>query len=424
MTTIQRRQFLRDVQALAGAGALLSLSGTAPLLLQRAAADADESNNNRVLVVLQLSGGNDGLNTLIPFRHDEYVKARPTLAIPESQVLKLTDELGLHPAMTGLREQFEKSRVAFLQGIGYDNPNRSHFESMDIWHTCRRKDEGRNTGWLGRCCDRWGSLDGDVPGLHLGANKQPLALAAERTPSPSIGSLEKFQLKNTQQEFQQLVRQAAINANPAASNNPDADGRGAEDSLLSFVQSNTNSALEASRRIRAAAERATSGVEYPDTPLGAKLKTIAQLIGAGLKTKVYYVELDGFDTHSEQDAAHTSLLRKWSSATAAFMQDLEQQGAHERVLMMCFSEFGRRVAENASKGTDHGAAGVMTLVGESVRGGVIGELPSLTDLAQGDLKHHTDFRRVYATVLEKWLETSSDVLDSKHKPLDLLASFA
>ncbi|MCA9176222.1 MAG: DUF1501 domain-containing protein [Planctomycetales bacterium] len=397
----QRRQFLRGAM---GATAIASLSG--PALLRQAARAAEANDDGRILVVLQLSGGNDGLNTIVPFRDQEYYKQRPQLAIPEARTLRLTDDHGMHPAMTGLAAQFEAGRVAVVQGIGYDNPNRSHFESMDIWHSCRRKDQTRTTGWLGRCFDQLGSQQGDVPGIHLGEEKQPFALAAERMAAPSIGQLDNFQLRSREQ-VTQLVRDSAAG---------DSD-----DSLLSFVKTNAVSALETSRRVREAAERYRSTAVYPETALGEKLRTVAKLISAGMGTKVYYLTLDGFDTHSEQEGAHASLLRKWSGAVDAFLRDLESQGSLNRVLLMCFSEFGRRVQENASAGTDHGAAAPAFLIGDPVQGGIHGRQPSLTDLQQGDLKHHTDFRQLYATVLEKWLKVASEpLLEGKYAPLDVL----
>lgn len=368
------------------------------------------ATDESVLVVLQLSGGNDGLNTLVPYRHDAYRRARPKLAIPASDVLKVDDELGWHPAAKGWAKLLESQRLAVLQGVGYPEPNRSHFESLDIWHTCQRKGNPRTTGWLGRGFDTLAKRgDVDTPGLHLGDGKQPLALAAARVRVPSIASPEKFRLREGSSAVAAAIRELGMAQRPDAA---------AADSLLGFVQTSASAAISASDRITAALRDYQPAAPYPDHGLGQKFKTVAQFILAGLPTRVYYLELDGFDTHSQQPAAHAALLEQASGAMAAFLDDLQKQGVADRVLVMCFSEFGRRVAENASEGTDHGAAAPLFLAGNRVRSGVIGKLPSLTDLDDGDLKFHTDFRQVYAAVLENWLRWDSrEVLGGGFEPV-------
>jgi uncharacterized protein (DUF1501 family) len=297
--------------------------------------------------------------------------------------------------------------LAVIQGVGYPRPNRSHFESMDIWHTCQRKDASRKTGWLGRYLDAHPQMQGgDVMALDLGHNQQPLALAAERVRVPTIRSLDRFRLQGGQP-----FRQAA--ASLAADPDPD-------DELLGFVQSSRDTALAASRRVEQALQTYTTPVAYPENRLAERLRSVAQLLDAGLSARVYYTEIDGFDTHSRQAAAHEALLRQFSTALKAFLDDLQHQGHHRRVLVMAFSEFGRRVQENASEGTDHGAAGPMFLAGDPVQAGLVGPHPSLTDLIDGDLKFHTDFRQVYATVLERWLDwPSQEILGGEYPPLDV-----
>ena len=406
-----RRQFLVDSTA-------LSLGAAVPAVWKQVAASEPSESKETVLVIVQLSGGNDGLNTVIPARDERYRGNRPELAISPDEVLTIDSQLGFHPAMRGLADLLEDDQLAIVQGVGYDNPNRSHFESMDIWHTCFRKGAARNTGWLGRYLD--GSVQADtednaangqdVAAIHLGAEKQPLALAAERVRTPSIASLDRFRLNTGgRQELLQAIEGLAVAQ------------RGASNPLLEFVQSNTTAALSASQRVEQAAQQYQPAVDYPDSQLATKLKVVAQLIDAGLRTRIYYLTLDGFDTHSQQPAAHAALLDQWSGAVAAFVRDVTEHGHGQRVLCLSFSEFGRRVKENASQGTDHGAAAPLLLAGDAVKAGLIGDHPSLDDLQDGDLKHHTDFRQVYATLLEDWLGyPSSALLGGAYEKLPLL----
>lgn len=369
---------------------------------------APQSTTENVLVVLQLSGGNDGLNTVIPFDHPVYQKNRPSLAVGKDQVLAIEENLGFHPVATGLSTLLEQSQMSIIQGVGYPNPNRSHFESMDIWHTCRRKDAVRDEGWIGASVNQHLTRqDSDTPILHLGSEKQPLALTATDPRSISIRSLDQFKLQANQEQITSVVQ----------TTNSDDDSN----ALLGFLQSSTASALKTSEQLlRSAASktRDNDGAAYPQHRLAQKLQTIAKLIDSPLKTRVYYVTLDGFDTHAQQAGAHESLLGQLSSALAAFVADLKQRQQGQRVTTMVFSEFGRRLAENASKGTDHGAAGPMFLAGEGILPGLIGKHPSLTDLQQGDLKHQFDFRQVYASVLQ-WMGWEDDALGKSFKPLEL-----
>jgi uncharacterized protein (DUF1501 family) len=360
---------------------------------------------------VQLTGGNDGLNTVVPYNHDEYRKARPKLAIPAKDVLKINDTIGLHPAARGFSDLLEAGKLAIVQGVGYPTPNRSHFESMDIWHTCLRKGNPRSTGWLGRFLDAsHQSTDVDAPAIHVGFEKQPLALAAENIRVSSFGSPESFRLhEGGSREFQEAIR-ALTKGDQSPS-----------DSLLGFLQSSTTSALTTSQRITEVLRDYQTPVAYPASALANRLKTVAQLIDAGLKTRVYYVELDGFDTHSQQAAAHAALLEQLGGALRAFSEDVEHHGHGDRVLAMAFSEFGRRVEENASEGTDHGAAAPMFIAGSRVSAAVVGEHPSFNDLDDGDLKFHTDFRQVYATVLQQWLGwASAAILGGDFQSIDVL----
>lgn len=400
-----RRDFLKTTL---GTSALVSLGATAPEFL-RAAAAAGTGDKETVLVVVQLSGGNDGLNTVVPFTDPAYRGKRPKLAIPASDVLKINDALGFHPSARGLADLLEDNSLAIVQGVGYAQPNRSHFESMDIWHTCQRKSDTRTTGWLGRYLDAsQADNSGASIGLHLGHEKQPFALTAEDVRVPSISSLEGFRLNDSGgKDVRSTISKLASSA------------REESDSILGFLQSTTNVALETSQRVEQASRDYKTPIDYPENELATKLKTVAQLIDSGLGTRIYYVTLDGFDTHSQQPAAHAVLLSQLGGSVSSFIKDIKHHGHGDRVAVLAFSEFGRRVEENASEGTDHGAAAPMFLAGSNVRAGVIGKHPSLTDLEDGDLKFHTDFRQVYATVLESWLGWKSEtVLGGSFKPVD------
>ena len=401
-----RRQFLTQTL---GSSALLSLSPAIPHFLSQSAFAAGTKGDN-VLVIVQLTGGNDGLNTIAPYADDVYRRNRVTLGLGAGQVLKIDDYVGFHNQMTGMSKLLEDGKLAILQGIGYPNPDRSHFESMDIWHSAQRDPGLKTDGWLGRYLDEHASRDGgDVPGMRLGAGPRPLALRAHQVQAPSIQSPEQIKLETGGDTGVRSVIEQAAGAQRDGGND-----------LLGFVQKSTVAALASSERVRTALSGYNTPINYPGTTLARRLRTVAQLIDAGLNTRIYYVELDGFDTHSDQSGAHAALLSELSGAVAAFIGDLAHHGHDQRVMLLAFSEFGRRVKENASQGTDHGAAAPMFAAGGRVRPGLIGKHPSLTDLDDGDLKFHTDFRQMYATVLDQWLGgDSTQVLGQKfdHVPL-------
>lgn len=412
---IDRRQLL---QGIAGAGSALAIGGVLPGFLARAAAGSPRANGDRILVVVQLSGGNDGLNTVVPHKHEAYRAARPTLRIDSSDVLAIDAELGLHPACRPLADALEAGQLGIVQGVGYDQPNRSHFESMDIWHSCRRKEDRGQEGWLGRAFDlNGGAAARDPVGIFLGESKLPASLVARSTPVPSIDSPERFRLQG--QDAEALTTALSGMSSPADSTAPTGEAA----ALAEFLERSTGAALEASRRIEAALASGKAVEGYPATRLAEKLSTVGRLIEAGLSTRVFYVELDGFDTHSQQADAHRGLLEQWSGALGAFLKDLADIGRLDDTVVVSFSEFGRRVAENASEGTDHGAAAPLFLAGGRVAGGLHGAHPSLTDLDDGDLKFHTDFRSVYATLLEQWLGwDASPALGGRFESLPLLRS--
>ncbi len=406
-----RRVFLSDSLKSATLVSLGSLSAGVPSVLQAASQAAAGNRAETVLVVVQLSGGNDGLNTIVPYADDDYRRNRFTLRLSPAQVLKIDDYLGFHPSLEGMAELWENNQLAVVQGVGYPNPNRSHFESMDIWHSAFRKVSAEPTGWLGRYLDETVSPETqETVALHLGGEKQPLALVAQRVRIPSFESADQFKLKvGDDRSLRETIHQAVGLQRKS-------------DDLMGFLQRSTQTALATSQRLQEAFDRYQTPVDYPGSSLARKLRMVARLIDAGLKTRIYYIELGGFDTHAEQNKAHPGLLRELGDAVAAFVKDLEHHGQAKRVTVSIFSEFGRRVRENASGGTDHGAAAPMLLAGGAVKAGMIGKHPSLTNLDHGDLRYHTDFRQVYATLLEDWLACPSKaVLDREYAPLRLFA---
>ena len=377
---------------------------------------------DRVLVVIQLSGGNDGLNTVVPFGMPEYARARPGIAINEQQALKLSSRgaaadvgIGLHPQMGDMKALYDEGLCSIVQGVGYPNPNRSHFQSMDIWHSADTS--GTSNGWLGRffdseCCGYGKGESGRADGaggaaVNQGTGFKPI----------SFESAELFRWSG--RELHEALRDPydALNRH-AAEGTPSGEGNAA------FLTRTALDAQVASDLIRKAVAQSPL-VEYPRTDLGRQLSMVGSMIRAGLKTRVYYVTHGGFDTHAGQGGAqgrHGQLLSQFAAAVRAFSSDMKAQGNQDRVMTMAVSEFGRRVGQNASQGTDHGTAAPMFFFGPMVRPGLLGTHPSLRDLDEGDLKFNTDFRAVYAGVLQQWLKADpKQVLEGAYRPFDVVA---
>lgn len=403
-----RRDFLKT-SALVSMGA-----ATVPgFLANTAKASQDAKSSEKILIVVQMLGGNDGLNTVIPHGLDGYTNARRVLRVPTAGIQKITKEIGLHPNMGGMGKLLENNKLAILQGIGYPNPDRSHFRSMEIWETARTETGALETGWLGRTLDAVPpTAGGDLPALHVGSQGSMLALKAKKADVPSLESLEQYKLQVTGSEADKRQARDAIDSVARLD-------RG-DDQLLGFLRRSTLSAYDSSKRLEALASKPAGATKYPNFGLAKRLELIAQIIKAGFNTKIYYTALDGFDTHANQPASHGALLTELSDSIAAFHADLSAAGQGDRVAILSFSEFGRRVAENASAGTDHGAAAPVFLVGPVATPGLIGDHPKLDDLDDGDLKHHTDFRRIYAGLLEGWLGMpSAPILGPGFAPLPL-----
>ena len=376
--------------------------------------------NGRILVVVQLDGGNDGLNTVVPYRDDEYRKRRPRLAIPAAEVKKIDDRVGLHPSLEPFTKLLEQERLAIVQGVGYPNPNRSHFESMAIWHTAQTTVDKAAPGWLARAIDRQpgSGLGGDAPGLHIHESfPLPVALAGGRHVVPSMSRLDQFRRRLGMPQGTEAAAQIDALDHLARQD------RGEPGSLLQFVERCSLITYASSARLERVQQDASAAkVEYPDFyGLARRLRLIAQLKKAGLSTPIYYTHLDGFDTHSGQLQQHANLLRELGASLKAFLDDLEKSGESDRVLVLVFSEFGRRLGENGSGGTDHGTAAPVFLLGKPVNAGLHGVYPDLTRLEDADPIHAVDFRRVYATLLDRWLGIPHrDVLGAAFEPMPLL----
>ncbi len=402
-----RREFLART-SLAG---VVSIGATAPSFLNRAAwagTDLKSANQKaeRILVLIELAGGNDGLNTVVPFADDHYHKARPGIRLSGDAILKLDDTHGLHPQMTGMKSIYDEGRLAIVQGVGYPNPDRSHFRSMDIWHSARPDDtDFRGDGWLGRALDHSSEhYLGKVPALAVGTERLPRALLGNNVNVPMLRDLNAFKWESSQgSKAAQQRRREVIEALASRS--------AASGSTLDFLRRTTTTASQTAKRLENISSSYQAAATYPNNSLGRKLETVAQLIAADLGTRIFFVSLGGFDTHSQQEGSHAALIGELSTAIEAFYRDIKGHQLRDRVLLATFSEFGRRVEENGSVGTDHGTASQMFVVTpeDTSRTGLIGAHPSLSDLDEnGDMKFHTDFRSVYATLLENWLGLPSE----------------
>ncbi|MGI8783125.1 MAG: DUF1501 domain-containing protein [Acidobacteriota bacterium] len=403
-----RRDFLKQSLMLVSIGGTVPnfLIGTAQAQeLRRQAASGEK--RDRILVVLQLTGGNDGLNTVVPHRDELYYKLRPGLAVPSDQVLALDKDMGLHPQLRGLKGLYDNGQLAIVQNVGYPNPNRSHFRSMEIWHTAK-PDVTARSGWLGRFYEeKIHNEKKPLSAVNLG-QELPLSLVGDKLSIPSIGDPAQFQL---------LLSRDPERAKAYLRTQSAATGRG----HLEFIEQTALSAMASSEDLQGALRSYSGATQYPANALGRNMKLLTQMILADLGTRLFYVSLGGFDTHRQQRNAHANLLGQLASATSAFFSDLKAHGKDKEVLLMTFSEFGRRVSENGSAGTDHGTAAPLFIAGGDIRGGLYGEAPDLANLDAGDLRFKTDFRSVYATVLENWMGTpSQNALGAKYPVLEFV----
>jgi uncharacterized protein (DUF1501 family) len=389
--------------------AMLSLAPTVPGFLSRTAIAAQPERDGRILVVVQLDGGNDGINTVVPFGDEDYARHRRELRIPTNRVCKLTDSVGLHPAMRSAADMIQDGRLAIVQGVGYPNPDRSHFRSMAIWQTARPDDPGPEFhGWLGQALD--GIAASKPPNsplgpsaVFIGERDLPRALRGRRTVTASFADPADLAL--------------AIPATAARS--PESPSG---DDLSAFVHRTVTNAYTTALQFADSAERTGgSAARYPDCELGRHLELVSRSIKAGASARVYYTIQSGYDTHAAQLPSQAQLLGDFARSVRAFLDDLAAARLADGVLLLAFSEFGRRPAENGSLGTDHGTAGPVFLAGSKAKAGLIGETPRLGELVDGDLKWSIDFRRVYATLLDRWLGVPAEaVLGQRFEPLSML----
>lgn len=410
--TVTRREFGR----LAG---LSALSATIPLFVQktgwalggnprRQIAPIQGLQDNHVLVLIQLAGGNDGLNTVVPFGDDAYYRVRPRIAVEAKRVHRLNDHLGLHPEMVELHRLFQDGKMVVVTNVGYPNPNRSHFRSMDIWETASPADRVWRSGWLGRYFDHsCRNVRGPMLGLRLG-EQAALTFTSETNRAATFVNPSLLQSHATGAAATAMRRINQVENTGIAA--------------LDFIQRTGNDTRDISQQIQIAVRDVRSAVEYPPFNLCQSLRLIAQMIAAGVPTRVYYVTHGGFDTHANQSLRHAYLLQELSQAVGLFCQDLRAQGQFDRVLTVTFSEFGRRIDENRNAGTDHGTASNMFAFGGRVRSGIHGRNPDLARRdEQGDLVFQTDFRSVYAGILRDWLNADPErIMQGNFEPLSLV----
>lgn len=383
-----RREFLKT-SALATAGTMLIPS------FLKAFESSPIQLGDKKLVILQLSGGNDGLNTIVPYRNDLYYQLRPQLGMAADKVLKVSDELGFHPALASLQKMYDQGYLGVLNNVGYPNPDRSHFRSMDIWQTASSSTDYLKTGWLGRYLD--------ASCVDCNAGHQAIEIDDVLSLALKGENNKGMALKNPKKLYD------ALHGNLFQKLRENNHAEHTDEPSVSYLYKTMAETISSSDYIYSKSKVGKSTTTYPQTEFASRLKTIAQLLTSGIDTRVYYASLSGFDTHVRQLPAHERLLRVYADAVSAFVADLEANGVFDNVLIMTFSEFGRRVSQNASNGTDHGTANNLFLMGKSLKQkGFINETPDLRMLDQGDLVHTVDFRSVYTTVLDRWLGSDAE----------------
>jgi len=406
----------RDFLGLSSKGiGLLAFSQYAPQFLVQAtmAATPAPEQDRSILVIVQLAGGNDGLNTLVPFEDPDYYRLRPTIGIAKDKVLATGATTGLHPAMTGLHRLYGEGKLAIVQNVGYPNPNRSHFRSTEIWETASASDEFASAGWIGRfldnACAGMPADSHDPMAVHI-TNGVPQSFQATR-PHPTFGLVPGSGNRRDNEETRRLL-ETIVSKPMAPADNTDTAG---------FLKQTFMDTLVTEKKVQRVLAEYRPGSPYPGSPFAASLRNVAALIAARMPTRVYFVSLGGFDTHTNQLTQHANLMTQLSDGLAAFQKDLENKQLNDQVTTMTFSEFGRRPNENESRGTDHGTAAPLFILGSKVKGGLHGSAPSLKLAKNQDLQFSTDFRNVYATVLDRWLACpSGPVLNGKFDPLGFI----
>ncbi|RKF31849.1 twin-arginine translocation pathway signal [Sphingobacterium siyangense] len=381
---IKRRQFLK-------AGSLATASLLLPNFLKAMSLPEALERGHKVLVILQLSGGNDGLNTIVPMRNDIYFRERQTIAVDNA--LTLTDEAGIHPALPFFKTLYDRGELAVLNNVGYPEPNKSHFRSMDIWHSASRSDEYLESGWIGRYLDQ-ACYDCGHPTQALEVNDMlSLALKGKQKKAFAFKDPKKLYQTSREEYFNTLYQEHK---------------RQHEEETVAYLYQTLGDTINNADYIFEQSKARKTAAAYPDSVLGKDLKTVSSLIKSDINTQVYYLQIGSFDTHINQQQRQESLFHTINDAVEAFVDDLKKNGIFQHVMLMTFSEFGRRVAQNASNGTDHGTANqLFFLSGGLKKQGLLNALPDLTQLNEGDLRYTEDFRKVYATLLKNWLDADS-----------------
>lgn len=389
---IKRKEFIQ-------VGSLATASLMLPKFLKAFEAQNMVPAGNKVVVILQMSGGNDGLNTVIPVRNDIYYRSRPKLGIEKNKALLLNDEVGIHPSLTSFKDLFDDGSLGIMNNVGYPNPDRSHFRSMDIWHTASQSNEYLTTGWVGRYLDaQCSGCDKPTQAIEID-DVLSLSMKGEHVKGIAVKDPRRLYGTSNEKFFRDVLK-----------NHKDDGGEQPVDYLYKTMAETLSSADYIFKQSRLH----PSSAEYPKTDLGNSLKTIASLIYSDINTKVYYVSIGSFDTHINQDAQQKRLFTEMNDAVKSFVSDLKANGRFNDVMLFTFSEFGRRVEQNASGGTDHGTANNMFLISGGLKQkGLINPLPNLADLQDGDLKYNVDFKNVYATVLNKWLNADDAAILGK-----------
>ena len=389
---IKRREFLQ-------VGSLATASFFVPKFLKAFETGKAVPAGNKVVVILQLSGGNDGLNTVIPVRNDIYYRSRPRLGIDKAKALSLTDEVGVHPELTTFADAFHNGDLGILNSVGYPNPDRSHFRSMDIWQTASASNEYISSGWIGRYLDAQCNGCGKPTQALEIDDLLSLALKGEQMNGLAFKDPRRLFGTSNEKFFKDVLKDHK-------------NGTGEEP--VDYLYKTMSETLSSANYIFQQSKLHPSTTYYPKTELGNGLKTIASLIFSDINTKVYYISLGSFDTHVNQEGQQQRLFTEMNDAVKAFVKDLKEQSRFEDVMLFTFSEFGRRVEQNASNGTDHGTANNMFLISGGLKQkGLINPMPNLTDLNEGDLKYNVDFKNVYATVLKKWLDADDQKILTK-----------
>lgn len=394
---MKRRDFIK-------ASTLAATSWWVPNFLQANNLGAlGNSSGGKKLVVIQLSGGNDGLNTIIPFENDHYYQYRPQLAIAKNKVLKVGDQLGFNPSLAALRGIFDDGLMTVVNNVGYPNPDRSHFRSMDIWHTASDSQEYLSNGWIGRYLDN--ACQGSAP-YHAIEVDDSLSLAMKGTRQSGFAMSNPKQLsKNTKNPFLQSL-----------------DHHDQEEENVAYLYKTMIDTQSSAEYLSEKANRAGARGNYPANKFAKDLQQVANLITTDCATQIYYVNLTGFDTHANQQGRQGRLLKQYAEGVQAFIKDLQQNNLLEETLILTFSEFGRRVKQNASGGTDHGTANNLFLMGGNLQTpGFFNAGPDLLNLDKNDLRYEIDFRQIYTSILESWLEADAQqVLGQAFSPLPLI----